>query len=479
MRTLQNNAQNSPLLEKVDMYLRRLQSQTTTVLSQAQSLKRAASIDNGDAAAKRQKTDEGPKFPPMPNPPISYAQLFTLIDNPEFQQFDVKILPEEMVRLISSSLMQHIDSRSLDEAVEEVQMRLQRLQELDKAALAMDDDDEYDPETLAASAHADGGGLTMTQDLAAPPTLELGAFELPKPLPLTDAELALLTEESIAHVFEVAMSSAPSSIASKQKSGINRLAGNANDRDSWLTIMIRLATRAPAGLDALAALERADGDKAEEEETGDDAALAAKLEVVQRAVNVPDRIRQHLFDYILDDWKHRLSLAITWLTEEWYADTLQTAGDAEGQEPMVKLDTQTSNYTVWTSRLFERLIPRFDKDDHRHLIRFLSELPALNSDILSLLKSLTRDPATVDICKKAMQYLYLMRPPVRDSVTDLAHAIWQEADEDAKASMAPLLKKWRPSLFEDGVQDASNIKQNMSAEETRTFPNGVKAEATP
>ena len=451
-----------PLAEKMDTYLRRLQSSTTAVFTQAQSLKRPAESADGSEDVKRQKLEAVRKFPPMPPPPNTYAQLFTLIDNQEFQQFDVKILPEEVVCLISSALMQHIDSKSLDEAIEEVQQRLQKLQETAKSMATADEDDDYDPEALSGADNAASSGLPGGE-LLPQPALELGPFELPKPLPLSNSEIAMLSEQTIAHVFETALSSERNSQLPKPRLGINRLAGSTNDKESWLTIMIRLATRAPAGLNSVVDVQLNGDAELVKPETD--------LPTTMQGAHVPNRIRQLLFDHVLDDWKHRLPLGITWLTEEWYADKIQVAGTTNGDAPTTKADSSTPNYDYWSTQLFETLIPRFDKDDFRLLIRFLAELPSLSRNILGQVKKLTRDPATVDICKKAMQYLYLMRPPVRELVIDTMEEIWQDGDAEVKNTMGQLLTKWRPDFVERAIEQTK-----QEAEDTSTFPNGVKAE---
>lgn len=449
-----------PLAERVDLYLRRLQSSTTAVFAQAQAVKRPAEQMNDNT--KRQKIEAVKRFPPMPPPPHSYAQLFTLVENPEFQQFDVSLLSEDIVSALSSALMQHIDSKSLDEAVEEVQLRLQRIQDMAKASAAAsaDEDDDYDPEALSGAEGPTDRTLEQMGEPLLQPTLELGPFELPKPDPLTDMELAMLSEQSIAHVFETALIAEQNNGLVKAKLGVNRLAGSANDKDSWLTLMIRLATRAPAGLNTLAALNN-EADQLQQPDTYE------SLE----SLTVPNRIRRQLFDYILDDWKHRLALGITWLTEEWYADKIQAVGMTNGSVATTKPNPATSHYDYWATRLLETLIPRFDKDDHRILIRFLSEIPAINRNILAQVKTLTRDPATVDICKKALQYLYLMRPPVRELVIDTMEDIYKEGDDEVKNTVGQLIQKWRP-----GFMDPKAEQTRKEAEETRTVPNGVKAE---
>ena len=450
-----------PLAEKIDIYLRRLQSNTTAVFAQAQSLKRPADTQDELDPSKRQKL-EPRRYPPLPPPPVTYAQLFTLTDLQDFAQFNVRDLPEELGCSIASALMQHIDSKSLDEAIDVVQQRLQKLQDAaEKSALAgADEDDDYDPEALSGVDQARLGAVQQPANALPEPTLDLGPFELPKPDPLRGDELKTLSMQTVAHVWETALSSQPSSSVVKQKLGINRLAGSSNDKESWLTLMIRLATRATAGLEHVIRHEA--NDDADETDSEDGQPLMP--------LNVPDEIRQQLFDYVLDDWKHRLSLGITWLTEEWYADKVQAVGIVNGNAATTKSSGATQHYDYWVSKLFSTLIPRFDKDDHRILIRFLSELPSLDRSILSHVKTLTDDPATVDICKKSLQYLYLMRPPVREVVVDTLQDIWREGDEDVKAVMAPLLQKWRPGFAQ---QDGQTKKE---AEDTRTFPNGIKAE---
>lgn len=455
-----------PMAEKINAYLQRLQNSTQSVFSQAGAQKRSAEPTDGLDDAKRQRLDPPKKFPPMPPPPHSYAQLFTLVENAEHLQFDVKTLPEDLVTMLSSALMQHIDSKSLDEAIEEVRQRYQTIKDTYTPAVpsGTDEDDDYDPEALSASdqalAKAEEEALEPLQ-----PVLDLGPFELPKPDPLSDIELSMLSEQTIAHVFETALMAEQNAVVSKPRLGINRLAATTNDKESWLTLMIRLATRAPAGLEKAV----------DHIQNGDDAVKSEEeLATTHQGANVPNRIRRLLFDYVLDDWRHRLSLGITWLTEEWYADKVQTPATPNGDanEGLTRnFGTKTPNYDYWVSQLFETLIPRFDENDRNTLIRFVSELPFINQNILTQVQRLSNDPATLDICLKALQYLYMMRPPVREAVIDTMETIWQDGYGDAKSKAAEFLTKWRPDYVERAIEQTK-----QEAEDTRTFPNGVKGE---
>lgn len=452
------------MAEKIDLYLRRLQSNTTAVFTQAANLKRRASEMEQPDPSKRPKLENEEKpFPPMPAPPVSYTQLFTLTDNLEFQQFDVRLLREQDVVLMANALMQHIDSKSMDLAIEEVQRRLETLREAANAAanISPEDEDDYDPEALSGEDKPMSADAQAIEELFPQPGLELGPVELPKPEPLNEAELSMLSMQTVAHVFETALMAEQNGTTVKQKLGINRLAASNNDKDSWLTLLIRLATRAPAGLDEL--------NRKKAETNGELQPVKQEDTLGLDKPTVANMIRRQLFDYIMDDWKHRLSLGITWLNEEWYADKIQAIGTTDGTEPTTKSDPRTLHYDYWTKQLFQTLIPRFD--DHKLLIRFLSEIPSINHDILTLITPLARDPLTIRICKMALQYLYTFRPPVRDLVVDILSQIWQDGDEDIKETMGPLLQKWKPNFIEEAVEET-----RKEAEDTRTFPNGVKAE---
>jgi len=239
-----------------------------------------------------------------------------------------------------------------------------------------------------------------------------------------------LTDQTVRHVFQLVGSlDAAGQPPAKQKLGLNRLAASTNDRDSWVTILMRLATRAPAGLDDRARSLSQDGDTDQ----------LVKSEDVEEP-NVSNHIRQTLFMYILDDFRPRLNIAISWLTEEWYADKMTAKTHPEL--------SRLPNYSRWVNRLLDRLLPYLDARDKNLLIRFLSEIPAIDRQILDRVKSLSRDPERISMCMLAMQYLLMMRPPVRDTVLDTIEAIWHEGDAQAKSATAKVLTKWRPGFLE-------------------------------
>lgn len=444
----------------------RLQQSRSNLFSDTTAQKRPAEPTDGLDDAKRQRLSGPRKFPQMSPPPNSVAQLFTLTEDAALQQFDVSLLPADIVSTVTAVFLQHLDTNSLDEAVNAVRARYSHLQKASQPTpvpevpmagpTGIDDDDDYDPEFLPSGEGAIEATTERALEELAQPAIELGPFELPKPPPLTSSEVAVLSDQTVGHVFQlVASLEAAGQTHAKQKLGLNRLAASTNDRDSWITILMRLATRAPAGLDDVAAslTGEADSNQVVKSEDSDER-------------NVANRIRQSLFMYILDDFRPRLNIAISWLTEEWYADKM-----------MAKVHTEYErlpNYSRWVHRLIDRLLPYLDARDKNLLIRFLSEIPAIDREILDRVKSLARDPERISMCILAMQYLLMMRPPVRDVVLDTIESVWYDGDTQAKNATAKVLGKWRPGFLDQN----GNPKKEEEHSTDQAKTNGLKSSPT-
>ncbi|EXJ78084.1 hypothetical protein A1O3_09245 [Capronia epimyces CBS 606.96] len=462
LRWVLRSVPNPPLDQKIQAYLMRLQQSRAAILSDTTAQKRPAEPTDGLDDAKRQRLSGPRKFPAMPPPPNSIAQLFTLTEDPAVQQFDVSLLPGDLVSTVTAVFLQHLDSGVLDEAVNAIRARYSHLQKVSRPTpvpdvpmagpTGIDDDDDYDPEFLTSGEPIVQATTEKALEELAQPAIELGPFELPKPPPLTGSEVAVLSDQTVGHVFQLVGSlEAAGQTHAKQKLGLNRLAASTNDRDSWVTILMRLATRAPARLDDVATALTGDADPNQPVKSED-----------SEERNVANRIRQTLFMYILDDFRPRLNIAISWLTEEWYADKLMAKTHPE-------LD-HLPNYSRWVHRLIDRLLPYLDARDKNLLIRFLSEIPSINRDILDRVKTLAKDPERISMCILSMQYLLMMRPPVRDTVLDAIESIWHDGDAQAKNATAKVLAKWRPGFLEQAGQP----KREADVKEETTI-NGLKS----
>lgn len=434
---------NHPMEQKIQQYLMRLQQSRTAVFSEITAQKRPADPTDGLDQAKRQRLTVAPrKFPPMPPPPNSFAQLFTLTEDPNLKLFDVTLLPADIVSDVTAVFLQHVESHSLDLAIEAIRARYAHLQKVNQPTpvpdipmagpTGIDDDDDYDPEFVASTDSGMDVSTGKAIDELIQPAIDLGPYELPKPPPLTIDQIEVVTDQSVDHVVQlIASLDHAGQVLVKQKSGLNRLAASTNDRDSWVTLFSRLATRAPSGLDDLTnnLLDDPDSNK-----------LIKREYLNVEEPTVANRIRQALFMYILDDFRQRLNLAISWLTEEWYADKMTAKAHPELSD--------LPNYSRWVNRVIDRLLPYLDARDKNLLIRFLSEIPAINREILDRIKSLARDPERINMCMLSMQYLLMLRPPSRELVLDTIETIWHEGDAQAKSATVKVLNKWRPGFLE-------------------------------
>ncbi|RMZ91851.1 hypothetical protein DV736_g891, partial [Chaetothyriales sp. CBS 134916] len=446
LRYIIRSMPNHPMEQKINAYLVHLQASKATFFSDNPSLKRPAEPIDPLADAKRQRLAAAPpRFAPMPPPPNTLTQLFTLTPDQVLTQFDVKLLPIHLVNSLVVLLLEHINEQSLTDAVNGVRARLVHLA---KASLptpipevpmagptGIDDEDDYDPEFGLGINNSATAAETALEELSAP-AIDLGPFELPKPAPLNDAQVYDLQMQTVDHMEALVKGSENSQqLSARQKSGLNRLAASANDRDAWFTIMVRLATRPSSSLEEY------------DDQVGDGVAVKEDPENHQE-VNFANRIRERLYKHILDDFRAHLNLAISWLTEEWYCDRIRLKSNpALGHLP---------NYSTWSYRVLSGLLVYLDARDKNILIRFLSEIPAINKDILDLVKTLADDPERVSMCILGFKYLLMMRPPVRELVLDTVQELWTRPDVQTKSVTTKVLKDWRPHLLEQADGDLVN-----------------------
>lgn len=252
-------------------------------------------------------------------------------------------------------------------------------------AVADEDDDyepEYQPMDVAENVAEETNAVAAEVADIEADLVSLGPFILPQPPPLSETEAGEVGRSAVARVFgmlNVAETSpAPAKGKSQQQLGFARLAGSTFDRDAWVVLLARLATRAPAGL-----------------EGGGPSGKGA---------TISDSIRETLYRYILEDFRARLSIGISWLNEEWYNDRVQMKSAAtqradaeEESEPTVTL-----HYDTWVIRLLDGLLPYLDSRDIKVLARFLSEIPEVTIPIIQRVASLAKDPERVNLCIQSL-----------------------------------------------------------------------------
>lgn len=318
-----------------------------------------------------------------------------------------------------------------------------------------DEDDDYEPDfpmenTEQVMNHLDQTAAGIEDATLEPPEVALGPFNLPPPPRLSEVDTIDYSKGAVRRVFGTLalLDQIPASKAPKQ--GFSRLAGSNHDRDACITILTRIATRtSPLATDEDV---KQDGDKSR--------ALS------QTKFSASDTIRDALYLYVMDDFRRRIDAAISWLNEEWYNERVQRPSSSSPQDPE---DASLANttYTKWMHKVLDGFLPFLDAKD-KLLIRFLSEIPSLDRDVVRKVTRLASDPERVPLAVAALHYLVLLRPPVRSMALDAVEDLWRNceyplsdahlqrlictADDDARSSAAKILTKWRPAVLQEAQE---------------------------
>jgi symplekin len=115
-----------PLAARIMQCIERLAQTRNEVLDDS-SRKRAAPSEPVDGLDQSKRAKRAPvpgqiaadvRIPPLPEGPVSIAQLFTLTDDVGLRSFDVTQLPIELVVKLTVPVMQKLDQGLLDKVIE-------------------------------------------------------------------------------------------------------------------------------------------------------------------------------------------------------------------------------------------------------------------------------------------------------------------------------------------------------------------------
>lgn len=157
-----------------------------------------------------------------------------------------------------------------------------------------------------------------------------------------------------------------------------------NSSESWLHILTRLATRG-----------------------------------VNHDENMSNIIRQTLYDYFLDNFNDRASVALEWLNEEWYNETINKSKKENGEESY-------KNYDEWSLKLLDGLVPSLENQHRRLFIRLMSELPRVTYEHILKLRSVCLDPARSSLGFQVLKFLVMFRPPTKPYIKEFLEKLKQE-----------------------------------------------------
>ncbi|TID24622.1 hypothetical protein CANINC_003021 [Pichia inconspicua] len=162
---------------------------------------------------------------------------------------------------------------------------------------------------------------------------------------------------------------------------------------------------------------------------------------------ISDYIRDSLFSYFKQDIKGRIDDVIAWLNEEYYDEFIVNK--------KCESDMKESTYFKYTSLVLDFLVPFIEPADRNIFIRLLSEIPFIDLELISKLKSICMDPIRYKLGFQPLLYLLMFRPPVFDYCVDFLTELYKIAveknDDQLKTECENYLKKYKP----DAVQSSS------------------------
>ncbi|KAF2707942.1 hypothetical protein K504DRAFT_383494 [Pleomassaria siparia CBS 279.74] len=456
-----------PFTGRIQQYLEKIHRMRIDVLDES-NRKRPAPTETTDNldAAKRQRLDAPVPImapavqavPALPPGPVSFRQLFTLNPDGNTANFDVQAFqdPEQLLRILVP-VLQSIDETRLGSSINAVRSRYLTLSTAMprppvQAPAAVDDEEEYEPDFEPEDAEQ-----VMNKLDGAPPDnfiperisdAPLAPYRLPEAPLLTVEEAQNHGKMTIQRAFQMLSSIGEPNLKTKiTKGGFNRLAASSFDRDSWITILSRLATRASAGLGDI------------------DQGIKSEFEVKRGSLGLGESIRNQLYQYIMSDWRKRIDVAISWLNEEWYNDNVIAQSTKPTSKPVANGNgavsvTDKGNYQRCALRLLDGMLTYIEGTD-KVLVRFISEIPGLDMSILSRMKKMAEDPERIDLAIMVLQYLYMFRPPVRELAVDVLVDMWRTNDR-AKNNAKKLLLRWRPEALQEDREEAFKTEKESA-----------------
>lgn len=409
-----NSDPHHPMAPRIQQHVEGMMRLRSEILDES-GRKRAPDGHPGAADVKRQRMTQSAAEPqvlqiePLPPGRHSLGDVFTLTGNDGLKNFDILTVPADLVAKINVSTLTRLDAGLLAKAIEGIRARLAALAAIpapvlnpDTAPLGVDDDDddEYEPDFHMAEDteqilnKLDGDSRQRPDETG----LALKSFKLPAPPSLTPAMAFGGGQSSIMAMLEFVKTL--EDVGKRTKSGVNRMAASNNDRESWMAIITRIASRSPT-----------------------DPSEAVKEEGETKQPVLANSVREMLYNYVMEDFRRRIDVAITWLTEEWYADELDKK---EG-------GSRRPQYEALTIKLIDGF-SRYLHAQDKVLTRFLGELPHLTPAIMSHVKTICRDPSVVNLVLTSLLYLVMMRPPAKDMALDTVQDIWLECEFSQGAS---------------------------------------------
>uniref|UniRef100_D8Q373 Symplekin n=1 Tax=Schizophyllum commune (strain H4-8 / FGSC 9210) TaxID=578458 RepID=D8Q373_SCHCM len=242
-----------------------------------------------------------------------------------------------------------------------------------------------------------------------------GGVALPAPPRLGEGEKMALVRDAVARVWD----------------GDGLVGGTAGleGPELWMLLLVRMVTR-------VAAPPVGDAGSGEGDAANGQVVTAADVE---KFYERQDALRKTLRDYIVADFSGRLSLATTWMNEEWYNDQIHLQ--------FMKDERWRPNYDIWLAQLvaaYETML-----DDERSFAKFLLDLPAVPPDVMDLLRDLCIEggsPNRVAVGFQTLRGFVIQRPSLRTEALTVLLELTTHPERKTRGPAINTVKLWVPAV---------------------------------
>ena len=374
-----------------------------------------------------------------------YKNLYCLTESTnELNNFDISTLPQNMLISMTLASLNKVSTNKLNKALDIIGERYKyAVANFSPTEIKKEQEGEYDDEDN------DGDDFSPETNYTLPPPKDLSYQDKKEHINLIIKNFFKLADKNVSDVEEKQELGGKDTVTKE----LTKIAIKAWKKDSWFVLLTRLATRGMRTVDSTKAV--IGSEKVENESTD-----------VAQNEELSDIIRQSIFDHFLDNVHSRIDLIIEWLNEEWYSEKVfnedvvykqltekyieeyeSNPVENDSVEERVNreidnIEIPTPTYNKWTGKVLDSLIPFLEPNDKKIFIRLLSDLPYLNEDLVSRIKSLCFDPVRSKIGFLSLQFLIMYRPPVKLACIHILEDLSNSDQEDLKEEATKLLKKY-------------------------------------
>ncbi|KAL1715067.1 Symplekin tight junction protein C terminal-domain-containing protein [Schizophyllum commune] len=249
-----------------------------------------------------------------------------------------------------------------------------------------------------------------------------GGVALPAPPRLGEGEKMALVRDAVARVWD----------------GDGLVGGTAGleGPELWMLLLVRMVTR-------VAAPPVGEAGGGESDAANGQVVTAADLE---KFYERQDALRKTLRDYIVADFSGRLSLATTWMNEEWYNDQIHLQ--------FMKDERWRPNYDIWLAQLvaaYETMLDdgRPESGTQRSFAKFLLDLPAVPPDVMDLLRDLCIEggsPNRVAVGFQTLRGFVIQRPSLRTEALTVLLELTTHPERKTRGPAINTVKLWVPAV---------------------------------